>query len=61
VYRKILRIFLEVTVTVESEENKHVEDKLFVPNQPSSYLLNFLYTLCNEVHRIGGHVVDKVN
>ncbi len=55
-----LRKFLEMTITVESEENKNIEDKLHVPNQPSSYLLNFLYTLCNEIHRIGGHVVDKV-
>jgi hypothetical protein len=53
-------ISIEMTVNVEGEEGKVVEEKMQLPFQPSTFVLSYLYSICNEIYRIGGHTVDKV-
>eukprot|EP01114_Cavostelium_apophysatum_P017714 TRINITY_DN5329_c0_g1_i1.p1 TRINITY_DN5329_c0_g1~~TRINITY_DN5329_c0_g1_i1.p1 ORF type:complete len:1044 (+),score=290.63 TRINITY_DN5329_c0_g1_i1:112-3243(+) len=50
----------ELALTVESEDNKSVEEKIYLPFQPSAYLLSFLFAVCKETHRVGSHTLDKV-
>lgn len=33
--------------------------KIFLPSMPSLYVTSFLFCACEEVHRVGGHVLDK--
>lgn len=33
--------------------------KILLPSMPSLYICSFLFRACEEVHRIGGHVLDK--
>ena len=34
--------------------------KISLPSLPSLYIISFLFRACEEVHRIGGHVLDKM-
>ncbi|XP_014513651.1 conserved oligomeric Golgi complex subunit 1 [Vigna radiata var. radiata] len=42
----------------QSEENQS-EMKISLPSMPSLYIISFLFRACDEVHRVGGHVLDK--
>ncbi|KAK7391470.1 hypothetical protein VNO78_19886 [Psophocarpus tetragonolobus] len=42
----------------QSDENQ-VEMKISLPSMPSLYIISFLFQACEEVHRVGGHVLDK--
>ena len=33
--------------------------KISLPAMPSIYLVSFLFRACEEIHRVGGHVLDK--
>ena len=33
--------------------------KIALPSMPSLYIISFLFRACEEIHRIGGHVLDK--
>ena len=33
--------------------------KISLPSMPSLYIISFLFRACEEVHRVGGHVLDK--
>ena len=48
-----------MTVSVDNEDNK-TEEKIHLPFQPSNFVMSYLHTICNEIHRIGGHTLDKV-
>jgi hypothetical protein len=38
----------------------NVEEQLFLPFQPSPYVLKFLFAICCEIHRAGGHTIRRV-
>ncbi|CAO2832628.1 unnamed protein product [Amaranthus hypochondriacus] len=43
----------------QSSDNDDSEMKIWLPSMPSLYICSFLFTASEEVHRIGGHVLDK--
>ncbi|KAE9619267.1 hypothetical protein Lal_00046942 [Lupinus albus] len=42
----------------QSDENQS-EMKISLPSMPSLYIISFLFRACEEVHQVGGHVIDK--
>ena len=34
--------------------------KIALPSMPSLYIISFLFRACEEIHRIGGHVLQKI-
>ena len=36
-----------------------MEARISVPAMPSPYVVAFLFAGCREIHRIGGHVLDR--
>ncbi|XP_073297134.1 conserved oligomeric Golgi complex subunit 1-like isoform X2 [Primulina huaijiensis] len=51
----------EETVVKQPEQSSEgqSEMKIFLPSMPSLYVISFLFYACEEVHRVGGHVLDK--
>lgn len=41
------------------EEGEEVEARMSLPAMPSPYALAFLFAGCREIHRVGGHVLDR--
>lgn len=60
-YVVINPINTELQLTVEADDNKSVQEKIYLPFQPSYFILSFFFSICREIHRIGSHVVDKVH
>ncbi len=52
--------YSELTVSVEGEGEKSVEEKIYLPFQPSTFLLSYLYAISNEIFRVGGHTIERV-
>jgi len=46
-----------MTIKMQSGAD-HVDHEEHVPAQPSAYLVQFLYQLCDEMQRMGGHILD---
>ncbi|XP_031489178.1 conserved oligomeric Golgi complex subunit 1 [Nymphaea colorata] len=44
----------------ESSGESLEEMKIALPSMPSLYVTSFLFEACQEIHRVGGHVLDKV-
>ncbi|XP_042508216.1 conserved oligomeric Golgi complex subunit 1-like [Macadamia integrifolia] len=49
----------EIVVKQEQASEGQPEMKLALPSMPSLYISSFLFQACKEIHRVGGHVVDK--
>lgn len=49
----------ETVVKQEKSEENQSELKISLPSMPSLYIITFLCQACEEIHRIGGHVLDK--
>ncbi|CAN0898933.1 Conserved oligomeric Golgi complex subunit 1 [Linum grandiflorum] len=49
----------ETVVRQETSDDIPSEMKISLPSMPSLYVISFLFRACEEVHRIGGHVLDK--
>ncbi|MQL92457.1 hypothetical protein Taro_025075 [Colocasia esculenta] len=50
----------EVTMIKQDESSEGpLEMKIALPSMPSLYVTSFLFQACQEVHRVGGHVLDK--
>lgn len=50
----------EETVLKQKEEGGGmVELKMALPAMPSPYCVAFLFTACQEIRRVGGHLLDK--
>jgi hypothetical protein len=41
------------------EGGEEVELRMPLPAMPSSYAVAFLFAACQEIHRVGGHVLDR--
>ncbi|KAL5549142.1 hypothetical protein UlMin_004373 [Ulmus minor] len=54
-----LRGWEETVVKQEQSDDSQSEMKISLPSMPSLYIVSFLFRACEEVHRIGGHVLDK--
>jgi len=50
----------EITLLVDSDDNKAAEEKIYLPFQPSYYVMSFLFSVCKEIHRVGSHTLDRV-
>lgn len=49
----------EIVVNQDQSSESESEMKILLPAMPSLYICSFLFRACEEVHRIGGHVLDK--
>lgn len=49
----------ETVVKQEQSDESQSEMKISLPSMPSLYIISFLCRACEEIHRIGGHVLDK--
>ncbi|KAK6232067.1 hypothetical protein SCA6_002140 [Theobroma cacao] len=54
-----LRGWEETVVKQEQSDEGSSEMKISLPSMPSLYVMSFLCRACEEIHRIGGHVLDK--
>ncbi|KAF2292045.1 hypothetical protein GH714_000308 [Hevea brasiliensis] len=54
-----LRGWDETVVKQEQYDENYSEMKLSLPSLPSLYIISFLFRACEEIHRIGGHVLNK--
>ncbi|XP_065876483.1 conserved oligomeric Golgi complex subunit 1 [Euphorbia lathyris] len=54
-----LRGWDETVVKQEQPDGDESEMKISLPSMPSLYIISFLFRACEEIHRIGGHVLDK--
>lgn len=51
----------EVTVIKQEESTDGpLEMKIALPSMPSLYITSFLFEACLEIHKVGGHVLDKI-
>ncbi|XP_077225684.1 vps51/Vps67 family (components of vesicular transport) protein [Tasmannia lanceolata] len=54
-----LRGWEEIVIKQEQSNEGALEMKIALPSMPSLYIISFLFQACQEIHRIGGHVLDK--
>uniref|UniRef100_A0A2K6GRF0 Conserved oligomeric Golgi complex subunit 1 n=1 Tax=Propithecus coquereli TaxID=379532 RepID=A0A2K6GRF0_PROCO len=50
----------ELEIQEETESGSSVTSKIRLPIQPSWYVQSFLFSLCQEINRVGGHALPKV-
>uniref|UniRef100_A0A8C8BI47 Conserved oligomeric Golgi complex subunit 1 n=1 Tax=Otus sunia TaxID=257818 RepID=A0A8C8BI47_9STRI len=50
----------EIEIQEETESGNSVTSKIRLPAQPSWYVQCLLFSLCQEVNRVGGHTLPKV-
>ncbi|XP_071690431.1 conserved oligomeric Golgi complex subunit 1 [Rutidosis leptorrhynchoides] len=50
----------EETIVKQDESAEHPSEiKISLPSMPSLYITSYLFQACEEIHRVGGHVLDK--
>ncbi|KAF7811547.1 Conserved oligomeric Golgi complex subunit 1 [Senna tora] len=49
----------DIIVKQEQSDESQSEMKISLPSMPSLYIISFLFRACEEIHRVGGHVLDK--
>lgn len=49
----------EIVVKQEQSDEGSSEMKISLPSMPSLYVISFLCQACEEIHSIGGHVLNK--
>ncbi|XP_072956328.1 conserved oligomeric Golgi complex subunit 1 [Typha angustifolia] len=51
----------EVTVIKQEESSEGpLEMQIALPSMPSIYITSFLFQACLEIHKVGGHILDKI-
>lgn len=55
----IMRGWEDTVVKQEQSDESQSEMKISLPALPSLYITSFLFRACEEIHRVGGHVLDK--
>ncbi|KAK9943172.1 hypothetical protein M0R45_008790 [Rubus argutus] len=55
-----LRGWEETVVKQDQSDDNQSEMRIWLPSMPSLYIVSFLFRVCEEVHRIGGHVLDTI-
>ncbi|GFY99877.1 Vps51/Vps67 family (components of vesicular transport) protein [Actinidia rufa] len=54
-----LRGWEDTVVKQEQSDESQSEMKISLPSMPSLSITSFLFQACQEIHRVGGHVLDK--
>ncbi|PHT47088.1 hypothetical protein CQW23_11296 [Capsicum baccatum] len=54
-----LRGWEETVVKQDQSKEGESEMKILLPSMPSLYITSFLFQACEEIQRVGGHVLDK--
>ncbi|KAG9144662.1 hypothetical protein Leryth_024123 [Lithospermum erythrorhizon] len=54
-----LRGWEETVVKEEHSTEGQSEMRILLPSMPSIYVISFLFEACEEIHRVGGHVLDR--
>lgn len=54
-----MRGWEEVVVKQDQSTEGDSGMKISLPSMPSLYISSFLFKACEEIHRVGGHVLDK--
>ncbi|KAI3743296.1 hypothetical protein L1987_61002 [Smallanthus sonchifolius] len=54
-----LRGWEDIIVKQEDSADHPSEMKISLPSMPSLYITSYLFQACEEIHRVGGHVLDK--
>ncbi|XP_028398941.1 conserved oligomeric Golgi complex subunit 1-like [Dendronephthya gigantea] len=49
----------EIVIDEETESGQKVHSSIYVPSQISSYVTSLLFSLCEEINRVGGHAIDR--
>ncbi|RHN81358.1 putative oligomeric Golgi complex subunit 1 protein [Medicago truncatula] len=49
----------DIAVKQDQSDENQSEMKISLPSMPSLYIISFIFRACEEVHRVGGHVLDK--
>ncbi|KAJ1435855.1 conserved oligomeric golgi complex subunit 1-like protein [Sesbania bispinosa] len=49
----------DIVVKQDQSDENQSEMKISLPCMPSLYIISFLFRACEEVHQVGGHVLDK--
>ena len=49
----------DIEIEEETESGSKVRSTIRVPMQPSWYVQSVLYSLCQEVNRVGGHALRR--
>ncbi|XP_038889846.1 conserved oligomeric Golgi complex subunit 1 [Benincasa hispida] len=55
-----LRGWEETIIKQEQSVEGQSDMKIALPSMPSLYIISFLFRACEEIHRIGGHVLEKI-
>ncbi|KAK6945628.1 hypothetical protein RJ641_013172 [Dillenia turbinata] len=55
-----LRGWEETVVKQDDSSESPSEMKISLPSTPSLYVTSFLFQACEEIHQVGGHVLDKL-
>ncbi|KAK3420081.1 hypothetical protein EUGRSUZ_G00871 [Eucalyptus grandis] len=55
-----LRGWEDTVIKQEQSDDGQSELRMSLPFMPSLYVISFLFRACEEIHRIGGHVLDKL-
>ncbi|KAJ4816263.1 Vps51/Vps67 family (components of vesicular transport) protein [Rhynchospora pubera] len=50
----------EVTMVKQESSDGPLELQLALPSMPSLYVISFLYLACLEIHRVGGHILNRI-
>ncbi|XP_062207048.1 conserved oligomeric Golgi complex subunit 1-like [Phragmites australis] len=51
----------EVTVIKQEETTEGpLEMQIALPSMPSLYIISFFYQACLEIHKVGGHILDRI-
>uniref|UniRef100_G1T263 Conserved oligomeric Golgi complex subunit 1 n=1 Tax=Oryctolagus cuniculus TaxID=9986 RepID=G1T263_RABIT len=50
----------ELEIQEETESGGSITSTIRLPTQPSWYVQSFLFSLCQEINRVGGHALPKV-
>ncbi|KAK9138998.1 hypothetical protein Sjap_009592 [Stephania japonica] len=50
----------ETVIKQENSDEGLLEMKIALPSMPSLYVSSFLFQACEEIHRVGGHALDKL-
>lgn len=48
-----------MVIKQEQSNDGPLEMKIALPSMPSLYITAFLFQACQEIHKVGGHVLDK--
>ncbi|KAK6915966.1 hypothetical protein RJ641_018827 [Dillenia turbinata] len=48
----------ETVIKQDDSSESPSEMKIFLPSTPSLYITSFLFRACEEIHQVGGHVLD---